>query len=651
MNLDDLRNEAGLGHIHSLQLMTKQLNAQGHRIRQRFHCLGFAKQYRRRCPMSAEGFMMIRPSMIKKTWTALRKEEVSASGFTDIVRSMFCGYHDVSGSYTEKQREFFRELWRTTDIKERDAFLKAIEDGLRDIHEEIHRFGDMSPDDVEDTLGRSSDGHDEGTSPKLYDASKGEYRMIVYKKPQTSLDTIREMLKLDMISPEDPVRPWVYPGDDLSNGERFFTPSSLNLERKNQEPNNHSAYPIKTESPDPEASVGGFGTPSRWSSSDSREAKLTSSNPPSNIERDDQFKHAAFEYQEGEDTIFKVIERRAASRSSSPRSKDTTKDQTSQSKHGSYLFNPKTTSAAGSAPTEASTSTTNIPIRSISPSIPQSNFNYQSDEQSKERATPPSKNHRVSSPPSRFLSPSPYLPKSRSASPPSTPTPILAARSPETPKSTLERPVTPLYSPQTLNETAEKIREILCQPVNEDNKGFIYILKAPAFFSTFAPATLRNETWLKIGISRDVPKRIASLKAQCGLFDLTEIREEDNMRFTEPMAMEQLRRVERLCHAHLNNLRRKMDCTESSAACNAVHNEWFAVGEELAKQTVRLWVSFIEKRPYAHFGMLDRFWVERAMTTTYLRLNKRDAEDLGVTAWGKWLEEGTEAISESEDRF
>lgn len=93
-----------------------------------------------------------------------------------------------------------------------------------------------------------------------------------------------------------------------------------------------------------------------------------------------------------------------------------------------------------------------------------------------------------------------------------------------------------------------------------------------------------------------------------------------------------------------------MDCSHSSGtSCDVVHNEWFAVGEDLAKQTVRLWVRFMAQRPYTEWGLLGEFWGHRIMKTEYLRLKKSDGGDVGVAAWGKWLEEGAEAMSNRED--
>lgn len=200
---------------------------------------------------------------------------------------------------------------------------------------------------------------------------------------------------------------------------------------------------------------------------------------------------------------------------------------------------------------------------------------------------------------------------------------------------------------QTQEEIASNIRSILRKPLEEDNKGTIYILQAPSFFTTFHPAASRNEIWLKIGISRDVPKRIASLKAQCGIFDLIEIREDGDKPFTEPTSMENLRRIERLCHAQLNNYRRRMNCQEGNNACKVIHTEWFAVPESVAKETVRLWVRFFSQNPYGEYGVLNEYWTKRVSDPQFmsLEINEEDntgVEDVSVAAWRVWLDEGIE---------
>lgn len=129
--------------------------------------------------------MLYRPFLIEKTWANLKAKHVSESGFVDIVRSMFCGYHDNLNASKEKQRAFLRGLWVAADPNAQDAFLVAIEKGLRDIYEEEHKRNDVRPGDVEDTFA-SRDSHNH--------PGVGDRRIVLYEeRPKTSLDRIREV--------------------------------------------------------------------------------------------------------------------------------------------------------------------------------------------------------------------------------------------------------------------------------------------------------------------------------------------------------------------------------------------------------------------------------------------------------------------------
>jgi hypothetical protein len=88
-----------------------------------------------------------------------------------------------------------------------------------------------------------------------------------------------------------------------------------------------------------------------------------------------------------------------------------------------------------------------------------------------------------------------------------------------------------------------------------------------------------------IGISRNIRKRIGSLKNNCGFTDLQECYRLGG----GPVRMDLLRIIDRVCHAESNNFRRTIQCTEgvNGARYNTLHNEWFAVPEQVAVRTVK----------------------------------------------------------------
>lgn len=150
------------------------------------------------------------------------------------------------------------------------------------------------------------------------------------------------------------------------------------------------------------------------------------------------------------------------------------------------------------------------------------------------------------------------------------------------------------YDVHTPNTIAKEVRTILLRGVEEQSE-FIYVLKAPRFFETFQPAKEKGEEWVKIGISRNIKKRISSLKNNCGFTDLQECYGLGG----GPVRIDLRRIIERVCHAELNNSRRTIQCTEgvNGARCDTLHNEWFAVSEEVAVWTVKRWRRFLDYEP------------------------------------------------------
>jgi hypothetical protein len=231
------------------------------------------------------------------------------------------------------------------------------------------------------------------------------------------------------------------------------------------------------------------------------------------------------------------------------------------------------------------------------------------------------------------VSPSP--PNSPSSKP--APTKYSFDNTPETKK--LSKPHA--YDPRRPEAIASTIRRILLAPLIEERTGAIYVLEAPAFFSTFAPARAENKTWVKIGISSDVTKRINSLTVKCGITGLRDVYVSD----AGTMRMDLLRRIEKVCHVELNNFRRRMDCKHEGVVggkCTTVHDEWFAVEADVAVRTVERWRGFLDHEPYTKVGKLDGFWEGRLSRKNYGRV--KGDEGLGGHEWAHktfdgWLEE------------
>jgi hypothetical protein len=190
--------------------------------------------------------------------------------------------------------------------------------------------------------------------------------------------------------------------------------------------------------------------------------------------------------------------------------------------------------------------------------------------------------------------------------------------------------------PETI---AASISKILKNNITE-KKGYIYVLAAPGFFETFPPARHRAEKWVKIGIAADVKERVKTLRAKCGITDLGVVYQSDSR--TE---MDLLSRIETVCHEELNNFRRRLTCNKQSKdkpnGCGKVHEEWFAVEEEVAERTVKRWRRFLVHKPYDKHGILNTFWRDRLEGENYCSFENIDGEaghGLMDTKFDLWLE-------------
>lgn len=189
------------------------------------------------------------------------------------------------------------------------------------------------------------------------------------------------------------------------------------------------------------------------------------------------------------------------------------------------------------------------------------------------------------------------------------------------------------FRPGTL---ATSISEILKSRIGE-GKGFIYVFKAPKFFKTFPPAQERGETWVKIGVTTDIKKRIQNLKSLCGFTDLDECYGSG----VESVPMDLLRRIEKVCHMELHNFRRSMNCeSRNGSKCKSTHNEWFAVHERVAVRTVERWKRFLELKPYRDDGLLYDKWYRKINEGSYLLIDDEDDldDEKSDQRYQSWLE-------------
>ncbi|KAJ4286738.1 hypothetical protein N0V90_012990 [Kalmusia sp. IMI 367209] len=207
-----------------------------------------------------------------------------------------------------------------------------------------------------------------------------------------------------------------------------------------------------------------------------------------------------------------------------------------------------------------------------------------------------------------------------------------------------------VYRPLLTTVIAANISKLLQKNITEERRGTIYVLEAPEFFSSFPPASSRGEQWVKIGISTDVIKRMDTLRARCGITDITAIYSSD----PNTIRMDLLRRIEQVCHAQLNNYRRRMDCKSAgiTKGCRTVHGEWFAVDKEVAKRTVTMWRRFLAYEPYGELGVLDDAWKKKLIDSENYKFEAKYGEtehDLFQRQFEAFIEGVNVERKESED--
>lgn len=188
-----------------------------------------------------------------------------------------------------------------------------------------------------------------------------------------------------------------------------------------------------------------------------------------------------------------------------------------------------------------------------------------------------------------------------------------------------------LLCPSTVDAS---IRDAIMNRVNKE--GHVYIFKSPEYFRRFFP---NEPPMLKIGMAKDVSKRMEYLKGKCGLFDLTRVAD------CQDRPMEFYWKVEELVHTELQNFRRLFNCKKcrNAKGNETEHQEWFAVEEEVALRSVQRWRRFIELEPYDENGILKDHWSRMIQPKN---MEHPDAEEQWNDSrsrdirWTKWLDKG-----------
>jgi T5orf172 domain len=155
------------------------------------------------------------------------------------------------------------------------------------------------------------------------------------------------------------------------------------------------------------------------------------------------------------------------------------------------------------------------------------------------------------------------------------------------------------------------MRGRLVQKTNTDNDfktGSLYIFDRES-----------SPGYVKIGwTSRSVTNRLKSIEEQCGYVPHLVYRV-DGVPFA--------RRVETLTHYELiQEWREELKCKK----CSGIHEEWFEVDIERARQVLLEWASFfVQFEPYDSLGRLKSRWTEvtRAMDGRGITVTVRNLMD------------------------
>ncbi|KAF2489098.1 hypothetical protein BU16DRAFT_172685 [Lophium mytilinum] len=171
-----------------------------------------------------------------------------------------------------------------------------------------------------------------------------------------------------------------------------------------------------------------------------------------------------------------------------------------------------------------------------------------------------------------------------------------STKAPATPnEKSLEKLATPKAS--TPRVVDEMILGTLCRslPTPSPDKGFVYIMRDPL-----------KPRHLKIGMTAGTitNRRLGHERSCKRRLDVVYLDDEDGK---EQLPVANYKRAEKLVHDELAHRRITFVCSK----CGRRHHEWFEVGEEVAKRTVRRWTGFMRMQPYDGQGRLGTMWKER----------------------------------------
>jgi hypothetical protein len=169
----------------SLQSVEEQLSSSEKFPENRFQCLYYNNEHKRYCEQSCKWFIVENPRLFKKAQVALELEQVSTVEFSEIIRTLFCGWHSSTRRFTSYQRHF-EKLWERASQESRTKVLDAFRTCHKDIFEELWKEADMTmeerkqvrdllnsfKEDTNDVTGKSPtsqrNSKDSGTSSQKY---------------------------------------------------------------------------------------------------------------------------------------------------------------------------------------------------------------------------------------------------------------------------------------------------------------------------------------------------------------------------------------------------------------------------------------------------------------------------------------------------
>ncbi|OCK85997.1 hypothetical protein K432DRAFT_468096 [Lepidopterella palustris CBS 459.81] len=193
------------------------------------------------------------------------------------------------------------------------------------------------------------------------------------------------------------------------------------------------------------------------------------------------------------------------------------------------------------------------------------------------------------------------------------------------PGTTQTRKSSNIDHPRTIDD---KLREKIKKPLTNlqsrtYKRGYIYIFRDP-----------RRPHLLKIGkTDREISQRREEIERSCQITLETVYKDGDG---DNELPFHHSERAEKLIQQELAYYRATYECDVCRTGIDRkkTHKEWFKVSEDLAKQIVQRWVSFIRKGPYNEKGKLLSLWESRLCNMRRPRLNEKfEDHDVRHARW------------------